>query len=170
MSRCLPLGCCKALCSTPPDVYAGTRVLLLPYVYAGPRKQVQGMKTQMPTILMMFLAVTMAAAQAQSDRPATGPITGIDTAALAGSARASKVIGSKVYKGDAAVGQIEDVLIFLDHASVTGVVLSVGGFLGLRKTRCGTGQPDQSEQRGKIHDRADQGTACGCTRIRLWQT
>jgi hypothetical protein len=91
------------------------------------------MKTQMPTILMMFLAVTMAAAQAQSDRPATGPITGIDSAALAGSARASKVIGSTVYKGDIAVGQIEDVLFSLDHATVTAVVLSVGGFLGLRE-------------------------------------
>ena len=108
-------------------------VLLLRYVYAGTRKRVQGMKTQMPTILMMFLAVTMAAAQAQSDRPATGPITGIDSTALAGSARASKVIGSKVHKGDAAVGQIEDVLISLDHANVTALVLSVGGFLGLRE-------------------------------------
>ena len=108
-------------------------VLLLRYVYAGTRKRVQGMKTQMPTILMMFLAVTMAAAQAQSDRPATGPITGIDSTALAGSARASKIIGSKVYKGDDAVGQIEDVLISLDHANVTALVLSVGGFLGLRE-------------------------------------
>ena len=82
---------------------------------------------------MMFLAVTMAAAQAQSDRPTTGPITGIDSTALAGSARASKIIGSKVYKGDDAVGQIEDVLISLDHANVTALVLSVGGFLGLRE-------------------------------------
>jgi hypothetical protein len=79
------------------------------------------MKTQMPTILMMFLAVTMAAAQAQSDRPTTGPITGIDSTALAGSARASKIIGSKVYKGDDAVGQIEDVLNSLDHANVTAL-------------------------------------------------
>ena len=96
------------------------------------------MKTRTLTILIMFLAVTTAAARAQSDTAATAPITtapitGIDSTALAGSARASKVIGSKVYKGDAAVGQIEDVLISLDHANVTALVLSVGGFLGLRE-------------------------------------
>jgi sporulation protein YlmC with PRC-barrel domain len=88
--------------------------------------------------LIMLLAVTTGAARAQSDTAATAPITtapiiGIDSTALAGSARASKVIGSKVYKGDTAVGQIEDVLISLDHATVTAVVLSVGGFLGLRE-------------------------------------
>jgi sporulation protein YlmC with PRC-barrel domain len=91
------------------------------------------MKTKTLTILMMFLAVTTTAAQAQSDTAATAPITGIDSTALAGSARASRVIGSKVYKGDTAVGQIEDVLISLDHATVNAVVLSVGGFLGLRE-------------------------------------
>jgi hypothetical protein len=96
------------------------------------------MKTKTLTILIMFLAVTTAAARAQSDTAATAPITtapitGIDSTALAGSARASKVIGSKVYKGDTAVGQIEDVLFSLDHATITAVVLSVGGFLGLRE-------------------------------------
>ena len=90
------------------------------------------------TTLIMLLAVTTAAARAQSDTAAappitTAPIIGIDSTALAGSARASKVIGSKVYKGDTAVGQIEDVLISLDHATLTAVVLSVGGFLGLRE-------------------------------------
>jgi sporulation protein YlmC with PRC-barrel domain len=96
------------------------------------------MKASTLTMPLMFLALTTAAAQAQSDTAATAPITaapitGIDGTALAGSARASKIIGSKVYKGDTAVGQIEDVLIFLDHASVTAVVLSVGGVLGLRE-------------------------------------
>jgi sporulation protein YlmC with PRC-barrel domain len=96
------------------------------------------MKTKTLTILILFLAVTTAAAQTQSDTAATAPITnaqitGIDSTALAGTARASKVIGSKVYKGDTAVGQIEDVLISLDRATVTAVVLSVGGFLGLRE-------------------------------------
>jgi sporulation protein YlmC with PRC-barrel domain len=62
---------------------------------------------------------------------ATTPIAGIDDAAMAGSARASKLIGSKVYKGDTSIGQIEDVLVDLDHASVAAVILSVGGFLGL---------------------------------------
>ena len=47
------------------------------------------------------------------------------------SARASKLIGSKVYKGDTSIGQIEDVLVDLDHATVTAMILSVGGFLGI---------------------------------------
>lgn len=59
------------------------------------------------------------------------PIPGIDDAALAGSARATKLIGSKVYTGDTSIGQIEDVLVTLDRATVTGVILSVGGFLGV---------------------------------------
>ena len=59
------------------------------------------------------------------------PISGIDDAALAGSARASKLIGSKVYKGDTSIGQIEDVLVDLGHATVTAVILSVGGVLGI---------------------------------------
>lgn len=59
------------------------------------------------------------------------PIAGIDDATLAGSARASKLIGGKVYKGDTSIGQIEDVLVDLDHATVAAVILSVGGFLGL---------------------------------------
>ena len=50
---------------------------------------------------------------------------------MAGSARASKLIGSKVYKGDTAIGQFEDVLVTLDQATVTAVFFSVGGFLGI---------------------------------------
>jgi hypothetical protein len=41
------------------------------------------------------------------------------------------LIGSRVYKGDTSVGQIEDVLVDLDHATLTAVILSVGGFLGI---------------------------------------
>lgn len=83
-----------------------------------------------------LLAVTVAhAQQTQSDRSmkaqATTPIAGIDDATLAGSARTSKLIGSKVHKGDMSIGQIEDVLVDLDHATVTAVILSVGGFLGM---------------------------------------
>jgi Domain of unknown function (DUF4398) len=48
----------------------------------------------------------------QTDRgtvaQATTPPAGIENAALAGSARASKLIGSRVYKGDTSIGQIED--------------------------------------------------------------
>ena len=62
---------------------------------------------------------------------ATTPISGTSNAALAGSARASKLIGSKVYQRDASVGQIEDVLVDLDNATITAVILSVGGFLGI---------------------------------------
>jgi sporulation protein YlmC with PRC-barrel domain len=63
----------------------------------------------------------------------TTQIAGIDDAALAGSARASKLIGSSVYKGDTSVGQIEDVLVDLDHATSTAFILSLGGFLGIGK-------------------------------------
>jgi len=41
------------------------------------------------------------------------------------------LIGSKVYKGDTSIGQIEDVLADLGHSTVTAVILSVGGFLGI---------------------------------------
>ena len=61
----------------------------------------------------------------------TAPIPGVDGTVLAQSARASKLIGSKVYQGDASIGQIEDVLVDLDHATVAAVILSVGGFLGV---------------------------------------
>jgi hypothetical protein len=67
------------------------------------------------------------------DAALTTPIAGIDDAALAGSARASKLIGSNVYKGDTPVGQIEDVLVDLDHATSTAFILSLGGFLGIGK-------------------------------------
>ena len=87
------------------------------------------------TVFVMFLAVTTAYGQTQSDTStkaqAATPISGIDTAALAGNARASKLIGSNVYKGDTSIGKIEDVLVDLDHATVTAVILSVGGFLGI---------------------------------------
>ena len=86
-------------------------------------------------VFAMFLVITSAYSQTQRDASpnpqAAASIPGIDTTAMAGSARASKLIGSKVYKGDTSIGQIEDVLVDLDHATVTAVILSVGGFLGL---------------------------------------
>jgi sporulation protein YlmC with PRC-barrel domain len=96
------------------------------------------MRTAPFAAFAMFLAVTAAHAQqtpssdtSSNKAPATTPIAGIDDAALAGSARASKLIGSKVYQGDTSIGQIEDVLVDLDHATLTAVILSVGGVLGL---------------------------------------
>ena len=96
------------------------------------------MRTAPFAVFAMFLAVTAAHAQqtpssdtSSNKAPATTPIAGIDDAALAGSARASKLIGSKVYQGDTSIGQIEDVLVDLDHATLTAVILSVGGVLGL---------------------------------------
>lgn len=71
------------------------------------------------------------AQQAQTGVTATTPIPGMDGAVLAQSARATKLIGSKVYKGDTSIGQIEDVLVQLDRAAVPAVILSVGGFLGV---------------------------------------
>jgi len=55
--------------------------------------------------------------------------------ATGGNARASKLIGSKVYAGDTSIGQIEDILFDLDRATVSGVILSVGGFLGIGDKR-----------------------------------
>lgn len=84
--------------------------------------------------LAFCLAVADVPARAQTDtsaKPPARPLPGIDNAALAGSARASKLIGSKVYQGDTSIGQIEDVLIDFSHATVTAVILSVGGFLGM---------------------------------------
>ncbi|HTW51186.1 MAG TPA: PRC-barrel domain-containing protein [Stellaceae bacterium] len=66
-----------------------------------------------------------------ADAPGVTPITGVNDAAMAKSARASKLIGNKVYKGDTSIGQIEDVLVELDNATVSAVILSVGGFLGV---------------------------------------
>lgn len=80
----------------------------------------------------VFLVLNSARVDAQgaSTHPAT-PIAGIDGAAMANSARASKIIGAKVYQGDATVGQIEDVLVDLNHATTSALILSVGGFLGV---------------------------------------
>src|SRR5579872_3232166 len=80
--------------------------------------------------LMLTLSAT-GAQQAPTEAKATTALPGIDAAALAQSARASKLIGSKVYKGDAAIGQIEDVLVELDHGTAPAIILSVGGFLGV---------------------------------------
>jgi sporulation protein YlmC with PRC-barrel domain len=100
-------------------------------------------------IAVVAMALSVGAAQAQTP-PTTGaqntndgaakaqaavPIAGVDNATLADSARASKLIGSKVYHGDSAVGQIEDVLVDLDKASVRALVLSVGGVLGVGDKR-----------------------------------
>ena len=95
------------------------------------------MKTLTCAVFAMLVSIPVAhAQQAQSENPTsspqpTTPTAGIDHAALAGSARASKLIGSKVYHGDISVGQIEDVLVDLNHANLIAVILSVGGFLGV---------------------------------------
>jgi hypothetical protein len=86
-------------------------------------------------LVVLLCAASVHAQQSQPDsskgKGVSTPIPGIDDTALAGSARASKLIGSKVDTGDTSIGQIEDVLVSLDRASVTGVILSVGGFLGI---------------------------------------
>ncbi len=56
---------------------------------------------------------------------------GIDDAAIASSARASKIIDATIYKGATSIGKIDDVLVDFDHGAVSAVVLSVGGFLGI---------------------------------------
>ena len=93
------------------------------------------MKATTSAMFALVLAATAAHAQSQSDSSGktqeTTPISGIDEAAYAGSARASKLIGSKVYKGDTSIGSIEDVLVNLQDSHVSAVILSVGGFLGM---------------------------------------
>ena len=71
--------------------------------------------------------------EAQQNGQRTTPIAGIDEAALAGSSRASRLIDSKVYKGDTSIGEIEDVLVDLDHGTSTAFILSLGGLLGIGK-------------------------------------
>lgn len=86
----------------------------------------------MYAVVVVFLLAGIAHSQTPAaDAKIAAPIAGIDDAAVARSARASKLIGSKVYKGDTSIGQIEDVLVDVDHSGVTALVLSVGGFLGL---------------------------------------
>jgi len=79
----------------------------------------------------MFLVAIGPQRSWSADAPIVKPIAGVDDAAMAKSARASKLIGNKVYKGDTAIGQIEDVLVERDNATVPAVILSVGGFLGV---------------------------------------
>ena len=84
--------------------------------------------------LTILLSVTVSHAQQATStgtQQPTIPIAGVDNAALAAGARASKLIGSKVYQGDSTIGQIEDILVDLDRSTLVAVVLSVGGFLGV---------------------------------------
>lgn len=89
------------------------------------------MKTLIPAAFAMVLALAASQPSRGADAPVVTPIAGVDNATLAHSARASKIIGSKVYKGDTSIGQIEDVMVDLDHATSVAVILSVGGFLGM---------------------------------------
>jgi sporulation protein YlmC with PRC-barrel domain len=68
--------------------------------------------------------------------PAPAPaVAGIDDAALARSARASKLIGSDLYSAGESVGKIDDLLVDREHATVTGVIVAVGGLLGIGEKR-----------------------------------
>ena len=81
-------------------------------------------------VCLAAVAAWMEIAEAQTQQPQpTTPIPGISDDAMARSARVSKLIGSDVYSADTSIGHIEDVLI--DQTTVTAVILSVGGFLGI---------------------------------------
>lgn len=81
-------------------------------------------------------AATPDTAAPQIPAPAPAPATaGIDDAALARSARASKLIGSDLYSGGESVGKIDDLLVDREHATVTGVIVAVGGLLGIGEKR-----------------------------------
>jgi len=82
-----------------------------------------------PFILTALLCVT--AVRAQTPAPAQALM---DESILTGtSARASKVIGGKVYRGDTVVGEIKDVLLDLNHATISAVLLGTGGLLGINE-------------------------------------
>jgi len=88
------------------------------------------MKPFIGAALGLLLTISPGQAQ-QTEGTASSPIVGVDDASVARSARASKIIGSKVYQGDTSIGSIEDVLVDLDRGTAPAVVLSVGGFLGV---------------------------------------
>jgi sporulation protein YlmC with PRC-barrel domain len=89
------------------------------------------MRTATFAVCAMLLALAAPNPSRSADATIATSIAGIDDAALAKSARATKLIGNKVYQGDTSIGQIEDVLVDLDGATVRAVILSVGGFLGV---------------------------------------
>ena len=91
--------------------------------------------TSVALFVTILISGTAHAQQPQGAEPtaaqARTPIAGLDDTTLVRTARASKLIGSKVFHGDTPIGHIEDVLVDFGRASVAAVVLSVGGFLGL---------------------------------------
>ena len=89
------------------------------------------MRPGLLALAIVLASPTVYAQQTSTEAPPAVPLEGMDEAALSGSARATKLIGSNVYKGDTAIGTIDDVLVDLDHATLKALVLSVGGFLGL---------------------------------------
>ena len=89
------------------------------------------MRPELLALAIVLVSPTAYAQQTSTEAPATVPLEGMDEAALSGSARATKLIGSNVYRGDTSIGTIDDALVDLDHATLKALVLSVGGFLGL---------------------------------------
>lgn len=72
----------------------------------------------------------------QAQQPAQKPEQQalVDPSILTGtSARASKIIGAKVYRGGKALGEIKDVLVDLNHATVPAVIISMSGLLGMNE-------------------------------------
>jgi sporulation protein YlmC with PRC-barrel domain len=94
------------------------------------RKTVMTTRLIVPTMALVLM-IGSSHAQTQADRATGSTVATVDVATLAGSARVSKLIGSKVYAGDTSIGQIEDVLLDLNRAAISAVILSVGGFLGM---------------------------------------
>ena len=73
-------------------------------------------------------------AQTAQPAPAQSGTQFVDQSLLTGtSARASKIIGSKLYRGDTVVGDIKDVLLDLNHALVSAVIISTSGLLGINE-------------------------------------
>jgi uncharacterized protein YrrD len=83
------------------------------------------------SLFFFFIAtVIVTGAHAQEVTPSRAP-PGVHSVIGTEGARASKVIGSKVYSGDTAIGSIEDIVFDLDRGSVLAVIVSVGGFAGI---------------------------------------
>lgn len=86
-------------------------------------------------ILAWTTAALAQGAPSPTAEQSTASGTLADVHSLVGSARASKLIGSSVYRGDSTVGKIEDVLVNLNDRTLSAVILTVGGVLGVGDKR-----------------------------------
>ena len=147
--------------------------LLLDRLWAPSLNERSTMRIALALVFAMCVASAAVAQQAQPNAlsapnsQSTVPLPGIDDAAMVSSARANKINRCRNQQGEYVNRQIDDVLVDLDRGSVSAVVLSVGGFLGMGgKLIAVPSNQIKGQPRGKIHHRSDKGSAYQCTGIR----